>query len=95
MVAHIHYDHDRLAALCEKWRITELALFGSVLRDDFRPDSNVDVLTRSSVEQSRNPYRKQLILENAETVYTRHESAAPANDDAGSADQQSTISNQP
>jgi uncharacterized protein len=30
--------------LCRKWKVRELALFGSVLRDDFRPDSDVDVL---------------------------------------------------
>jgi len=35
---------DRLEAFCHKWKITELALFGSVVRDDFRPDSDVDVL---------------------------------------------------
>ncbi len=33
-----------LAAFCERWLITELALFGSVLRPDFRPDSDVDFL---------------------------------------------------
>jgi len=35
---------DKVAAFCRKWRVTELALFGSVLRDDFGPDSDVDVL---------------------------------------------------
>lgn len=35
---------DAIADFCRKWRITEFALFGSVLRDDFRPDSDVDVL---------------------------------------------------
>ncbi|MCI0409887.1 MAG: nucleotidyltransferase family protein [Acidobacteria bacterium] len=35
---------DRIAAFCRKWQITELALFGSVLREDFRPDSDLDVL---------------------------------------------------
>jgi len=29
---------------CQKWQITEFSLFGSVLRDDFRPDSDIDVL---------------------------------------------------
>ena len=29
---------------CQKWRIAELALFGSVLRPDFRPESDIDVL---------------------------------------------------
>jgi len=29
---------------CRRWRIRELAVFGSALRDDFRPDSDVDIL---------------------------------------------------
>lgn len=33
-----------LASLCRRWRIARLALFGSVIRDDFGPDSDVDVL---------------------------------------------------
>ena len=33
-----------LAALCRRWHITELALFGSVLRDDFGPESDIDLL---------------------------------------------------
>lgn len=35
---------DQLADFCRRWQITELALFGSVLRDDFGPDSDVDML---------------------------------------------------
>lgn len=35
---------ERLRAFCERWRISELALFGSALRDDFRPDSDIDLL---------------------------------------------------
>jgi uncharacterized protein len=37
---------NAIAAFCRKWKITEFALFGSVLRDDFRPDSDIDVLVR-------------------------------------------------
>jgi hypothetical protein len=37
-------DSRRVAELCRRWRITQLSLFGSVLRPDFRPDSDVDVL---------------------------------------------------
>ena len=33
-----------IAAFCRKWQVTEFAFFGSVLRDDFGPDSDVDVL---------------------------------------------------
>lgn len=35
---------DKIAAFCRRWQITELALFGSVLREDFGPESDVDVL---------------------------------------------------
>lgn len=35
---------ERIEAFCRRWRVRELSLFGSVLRDDFRPDSDVDVL---------------------------------------------------
>ena len=44
MPCRIAYDPKQLAAFCIKWKVKELALFGSVLRDDFRPDSDVDVL---------------------------------------------------
>lgn len=33
-----------IADFCERWKIAELAFFGSVIREDFRPDSDVDVL---------------------------------------------------
>lgn len=33
-----------IEVFCRKWRIAELALFGSVLRSDFRSDSDIDVL---------------------------------------------------
>jgi uncharacterized protein len=39
---------DQIAAFCKKWKIIELAFFGSVLREDFRPDSDVDVLVTFS-----------------------------------------------
>jgi predicted nucleotidyltransferase len=35
---------DRIAELCRRHRIRRLALFGSVLCQDFRPDSDIDVL---------------------------------------------------
>ena len=44
MAARIVLDQERLEAFCRKWDVAELSLFGSVLRDDFRPDSDVDVL---------------------------------------------------
>jgi predicted nucleotidyltransferase len=40
----IAIDHEAIARFCRKWRIREFALFGSVLTDEFRSDSDVDVL---------------------------------------------------
>lgn len=42
--ARVAVPYEAIAAFCRKWKITELALFGSVLRDDFRPDSDIDLL---------------------------------------------------
>ncbi len=41
---------DTISAFCKRWEVKELALFGSVLRDDFGPDSDVDVLVRFESE---------------------------------------------
>ncbi len=46
MNTHIDIPRDEIAAFCKRWQVTELALFGSVLRDDFSPESDVDVLVR-------------------------------------------------
>ena len=44
MSPQIRIDRERIAEFYRKWKIAEFALFGSVLREDFRPDSDVDVL---------------------------------------------------
>ncbi|MGB8932186.1 MAG: nucleotidyltransferase family protein [Anaeromyxobacteraceae bacterium] len=44
MSARITIDRERVAEFCRRHQVRRLALFGSVLRDDFRPDSDVDVL---------------------------------------------------
>ncbi len=42
--SNITIPYDEIAAFCERNHIRKLSLFGSVLRDDFRPDSDIDVL---------------------------------------------------
>lgn len=44
MVANITIPTDDIAAFCRRHHIRKLSLFGSVLRDDFRPDSDIDLL---------------------------------------------------
>jgi hypothetical protein len=101
MKPKIEIPRDEIAAFCRKWEIEELSLFGSALREDFRPDSDVDMLVRfspeahwglfdlmrmeeelktifgrevdlverSSVEQSRNYIRRKAILNTLEMIY--------------------------
>jgi hypothetical protein len=44
MNANININREAITVFCKKWKIVEFALFGSVLRDDFAPDSDIDVL---------------------------------------------------
>jgi uncharacterized protein len=44
--ANISVPHRAIRDLCQRWKIERLSLFGSVLRDDFGPDSDVDVLIK-------------------------------------------------
>lgn len=44
MPLKLSYDRVKIAEFCQRWKIRELSLFGSILRDDFRDDSDVDVL---------------------------------------------------
>jgi len=43
---------DQIAAFCQRWRVSELALFGSALRRDFRRASDVDVLVSFAPDAS-------------------------------------------
>lgn len=47
VASRVPLDLERIAEFCRRWQVREMALFGSVLRDDFRPEgSDVDVLFR-------------------------------------------------
>ena len=44
MSVRIEIPKDKITDFCRRWQVKELAIFGSALRDDFGPDSDVDVL---------------------------------------------------
>ncbi len=50
MQARIDIPYKEIEAFCRRWQIVELAFFGSVLRDDFRSDSDIDVMVSFSPE---------------------------------------------
>jgi len=98
---HIDIPRKKIVEFCHKWKVREFSVFGSVLRDDFRSDSDIDVIvdfepdakrtlfdivsmtdelkeilgrevdlmTRRSVEKSRNYIRRKAILSSMEVVY--------------------------
>ena len=49
---HIPISNEQLVDFCQRWGIIELALFGSVIRDDFRSDSDIDVLVKLTPNHS-------------------------------------------
>lgn len=44
MPVRIPIDRSAIQTFCRKWKVREFSLFGSVLREDFGPDSDIDVL---------------------------------------------------
>jgi predicted nucleotidyltransferase len=47
---NIEVPIEHIKEFCDRWQIIEFALFGSVLRDDFRPDSDIDVMVQFASE---------------------------------------------
>ena len=66
MKKKICIPRKKIAEFSRRWKVTEFSLFGSVLHDDFRPDSDADVIEKDALE---NPFRKEEILRMAQVVY--------------------------
>jgi predicted nucleotidyltransferase len=71
MSPRVEINREKLAAFCEKWRVTELSLFGSVLRDDFRPDSDVDVMVAFAADSQRSLFDLVSMQEELEGLFGR------------------------
>ena len=71
MKAHIDIPKEEVAAFCRRWQIKELALFGSALRDDFRPDSDVDVLVQFDAEARHTLFDMVFMQEELQRIFGR------------------------
>jgi len=70
--AKIPIDYEEIVEFCQRWKITELALFGSVLRDDFQPESSdVDVLVSFSQDAHWTLFDLVDIEEDLQSVFQR------------------------
>ncbi|MBO1351082.1 MAG: nucleotidyltransferase family protein [Hormoscilla sp. GUM202] len=70
-VSQLEVPEDAIASFCKKWQITEFALFGSIGRDDFRPDSDVDVLVNFVVEAKWSLFDIVRMKEELKTLFGR------------------------
>lgn len=52
LLSRIGASIHSIEAYCERWQVAELAVFGSALRDDFGPDSDIDVLVSFRTERT-------------------------------------------
>ena len=68
----IPIDQERIADFCCKWRIAEFALFGSVLRDDFRPDSDVDILVSLRPDHGLSLFEWVDMIEELKVIFGRN-----------------------
>ena len=50
IVETLGVSDEQVEEFCRTWRIVEMSLFGSALRDDFRPDSDVDLLVQFAAD---------------------------------------------
>jgi predicted nucleotidyltransferase len=62
---------EDIAAFCRRWHVIELALFGSVLRADFRPDSDIDALVTFAPDSRRSLADTMRMQEEIEAVFGR------------------------
>ncbi|MBE9062691.1 nucleotidyltransferase domain-containing protein [cf. Phormidesmis sp. LEGE 11477] len=62
---------EELKDFCVRWKISELALFGSVLRPDFRDDSDIDVLISYRSDAKRGLFEKIDMKEELEALVSR------------------------
>ena len=101
MSVQVRIPDEQIADFCHRWKIVRLEIFGSAIRDDFSPTSDIDLLveyqpgfhrtvtdmeqiqveiealfsrpvdliTRSSIEHSPNPYKRKNILGQAQVIY--------------------------
>lgn len=53
LTLNIQLPEKKLVEFCQRWKVNEFALFGSVLRDNFRPDSDIDILITFAPDAKR------------------------------------------
>jgi predicted nucleotidyltransferase len=64
-------QHEEIRAFCRRWKIREMSLFGSVLREDFRKDSDIDVLVEFEPDHGWGLYEVVDMKDELEALFGR------------------------
>lgn len=62
---------QQLGEFCQRWQVSELSLFGSILRDDFCMNSDIDILVSYQPTAKRGLFRKMSMKEELELLLNR------------------------
>jgi len=62
---------DEIAHFCARWKIDELYLFGSILRNDFHSDSDIDTMIRLSADAEIGLFELVAMKRELETLFSR------------------------
>jgi uncharacterized protein len=69
--ARLNITSEQLIEFCQRWQVAELALFGSVLRDDFHADSDIDMLVTYKQTAKRGLFEKMHMQEEIRSLLHR------------------------
>ena len=67
----IQLPMDQIEAFCKKWNVQEFSLFGSVLTDNFRPDSDIDVMVEFKPKARRSLFDMVSMNDELKTIFGR------------------------
>jgi hypothetical protein len=68
---HIPIPEDRIRAFCMKWKIRNFRFYGSIMRDDFRPDSDIDVMVEFTPDAQTTFFDLSSMQDELETLLSR------------------------
>ncbi len=68
---NIDLPMSKINVFCRKWQITEFALFGSVLRNDFKPESDIDILVSFAPNAKRGLTETMQMRDELEALFNR------------------------
>jgi uncharacterized protein len=68
---HIIIPEETIRAFCKKWNIQSFSFYGSIVRDDFRPDSDIDVMIEFFPEDPASSLNMSVMQEELESLFSR------------------------